>query len=64
MLLTLLAMPGAARQPLRIGGSFSNTGTYAQFGQTAHRGHQLCVKHANEKGGVLEVRDRSPPQIA
>jgi len=38
---------------LRIGSSFSNTGTYAQFGQTVHRGQQLCVKHANEKGGVL-----------
>jgi branched-chain amino acid transport system substrate-binding protein len=42
-----------AQQPIRIGGSFSNTGTYAQLGQTVHRGHQLCVKHANEKGGVL-----------
>ena len=48
------ALPDAeAQQPLRIGGSFSNTGTYAQFGQTVHRGYQLCVKHANEKGGVL-----------
>jgi branched-chain amino acid transport system substrate-binding protein len=42
-----------AQQPLRIGGSFSNTGAYAQLGQTVHRGQQLCVKHANEKGGVL-----------
>jgi branched-chain amino acid transport system substrate-binding protein len=42
-----------AQQPVRIGGSFSNTGTYAQLGQTVHRGHQLCVKQANEKGGVL-----------
>lgn len=42
-----------AQQPLRIGASFSNTGTYAQFGQTVHRGHQLCAKHANEKGGIL-----------
>jgi branched-chain amino acid transport system substrate-binding protein len=42
-----------AQQPIRIGGSFSNTGTYAALGQTVHRGHQLCVKHANEKGGVL-----------
>ncbi len=42
-----------AQQPIRIGGSFSNTGTYAQLGQTVHRGHQLCVKHANEKGGVF-----------
>jgi branched-chain amino acid transport system substrate-binding protein len=45
-----------AQQPIRIGGSFSNTGTYAQLGQTVHRGHQLCVKHANEKGGVLGRR--------
>ena len=42
-----------AQQPLRIGGAYSNTGTYAQLGQTVHRGHQLCVKHANEKGGVF-----------
>jgi branched-chain amino acid transport system substrate-binding protein len=46
-------LPAEAQQPLRIGGSFSNTGTYAQLGQTVHRGHQLCVKHANDKGGVL-----------
>jgi len=56
--LSLVAWLGAlanaeAQQPLRIGASFSNTGTYAQFGQTVHRGQQLCVKHANEKGGVL-----------
>jgi branched-chain amino acid transport system substrate-binding protein len=49
--------PGAdAQQPLRIGGSFSSTGAYAQLGQTVHRGHQLCVKHANEMGGVLGRR--------
>ena len=42
-----------AQQPIRIGASFSNTGTYAQLGQTVQRGHQLCVKHANEQGGVL-----------
>ena len=56
--LSLVAWLGAlanaeAQPPLRIGSSFSNTGTYAQFGQTVHRGQQLCVKHANEKGGVL-----------
>ncbi|MBI4269411.1 MAG: amino acid ABC transporter substrate-binding protein [Candidatus Rokubacteria bacterium] len=48
------ASPDAeAQQPLKIGGSFSGTGTYARLGQTVHRGQQLCVKHANEKGGVL-----------
>jgi hypothetical protein len=45
-----------AQQPLRIGASFSNTGSYAQLGQTVHRGQQLCVKHTNEKGGVLGRR--------
>ncbi len=43
----------AQQQPIRIVGSFSNTGTYAELGQTVTRGHQLCVKHANDKGGVL-----------
>jgi branched-chain amino acid transport system substrate-binding protein len=42
-----------AQPPLRIGASFSNTGAYAQLGQAVHRGQQLCVKHANDKGGVL-----------
>jgi branched-chain amino acid transport system substrate-binding protein len=42
-----------AQPPIRIGGSYSNTGTYAALGQTVQRGHQLCVKHANEGGGVL-----------
>ena len=56
--LSLAAWSGAspdaeAQQPLRIGGSFSGTGTYAQLSQTVHRGQQLCVKHANETGGVL-----------
>ena len=56
--LALVAWLGAwpdaeGQQPLRIGASFSSTGTYAQLGQTVHRGHQLCVKHANDTGGVL-----------
>lgn len=38
---------------MKIGGSFSSTGTYAQLGQTVNRGHRLCVKHANDQGGVL-----------
>jgi branched-chain amino acid transport system substrate-binding protein len=42
--------------PIRIGGSFSNTGTYARLGQTVQRGHQLCVRHANEQGGLLGRR--------
>ena len=45
-----------AQGPIRIGGSLSATGTYAELGQTVNRGHQLCVKQANDKGGVLGRR--------
>ena len=44
-----------AQQPLRIGMSLSQTGLYAAPGQNL-RARQLCVKHANEKGGVLGRR--------
>jgi len=56
-LLVLLAAvcSGAAlaQQPIRIGASLSQTGSFANLGQNQLRGYQLCVKHANEKGGVL-----------
>jgi branched-chain amino acid transport system substrate-binding protein len=42
-----------AQQPIRIGASLSQTGAFAALGQNQLRGYQLCVKHANEKGGVL-----------
>jgi branched-chain amino acid transport system substrate-binding protein len=42
-----------AQQPIRVGASYSKTGTYAELGQTVHRGQSLCVKQANEKGGLL-----------
>jgi branched-chain amino acid transport system substrate-binding protein len=42
-----------AQQPIRIGASLSQTGSFASLGQNQLRGYQLCVKHANEKGGVL-----------
>ncbi len=50
-----LFWPGspAAQKPIRIAGSLSLTGTYAELGQAMQRGNLLCVKHANEKGGVL-----------
>jgi branched-chain amino acid transport system substrate-binding protein len=51
-----LAPATEAQPPLRIGASFSGTGAYAQFGQTVHRGYQLCVKQANERGGILGRR--------
>ena len=46
----------AAQSPLRIGASLSQTGSYAALAQDQLRGYQLCVKHANEKGGVLSRR--------
>ena len=45
-----------AQRPIRIGASASKTGTYAAQGQNQLRGYQLCVKHANDKGGVLGRR--------
>jgi branched-chain amino acid transport system substrate-binding protein len=42
-----------ATAPIRIGASLSLTGTYAALGQNQNRGYQLCVKHVNDKGGVL-----------
>ena len=43
----------AAQAPIRIGASLAQTGVYAAIGQDQLRGYQLCVKHMNEKGGVL-----------
>jgi branched-chain amino acid transport system substrate-binding protein len=42
-----------AQKPIRIGASASKTGTYAALGQNQLRGYELCVKHTNEKGGLL-----------
>ena len=42
-----------AQPPIRIGASLSQTGAGAALGQDQLRGYQLCVKHLNEKGGVL-----------
>ncbi len=60
-----------AQSPIRIGASLSQTGAYADPGQNQLRGYQLCVKHANEQGGVLDRRvelmtadDRSQPSVA
>ena len=46
--------PGAqAQAPIRIGASLSQTGLYAAIAQNQLRGYRLCVKHTNDKGGVL-----------
>lgn len=42
-----------AQPPIRIGASLAQTGVYAAPGQNLLRGYQLCVKHMNDKGGVL-----------
>ena len=62
-------MPVAEAQlPIRIGAALPRTGLYATLGQNQLRGYQLCVKHTNEKGGVLGRKlelvvydDRSDP---
>jgi branched-chain amino acid transport system substrate-binding protein len=73
-LVSILLSLGAvaeAQPPIRIGASVSQTGAYALLGQNQLRGYQLCVKHTNEKGGVLGRRlelvaedDRSEPAAA
>jgi len=46
-----------AQQPIRVGASVSQTGAlYGLIGQNQLRGYQLCLKHTNEKGGVLGRR--------
>ena len=42
-----------AQPPIRIGASPAQTGAFAATGQSQLRGYQLCVKHTNDKGGVL-----------
>jgi branched-chain amino acid transport system substrate-binding protein len=68
-----VALAGSARaqQPIRIGASMSQTGSFAELGQNQLRGYQLCVKQANDKGGVLGRRielliedDKSQPAEA
>lgn len=72
LLTYVLAVPSAhAQQPIRIGASISASGSFAALGQNQLRGYQLCVKHANEKGGVLGRKlelitedDQSQPAVA
>ena len=42
-----------AQPPVRIGASASRNGSYAALGQNQLRGYELCVRHTNDKGGLL-----------
>ena len=48
-----VALVAEAQPPIRIGATLSQTGGVADIGQGVLRGYQLCVKHLNDKGGVL-----------
>lgn len=51
---TVLTGPFAeAQPPIRIGASASMTGRHAALSANQLRGYQLCVKHTNDKGGLL-----------
>ena len=52
-LASVVARVAEAQPPIRIGATLSQTGVYATSGQNQLRGYQLCVKHVNDKGGVL-----------
>ena len=55
--LSIGVTPGVqAQAPLRVGASLSQTGQFTPLALKQLRGYQLCVKHANDKGGVLGRR--------
>lgn len=49
----LLSGPTHAQVPIRIGGSLSITGTYAELGMSHERGYRVCIKQVNDRGGVI-----------
>jgi branched-chain amino acid transport system substrate-binding protein len=67
-----LAAIADAQPPIRIGASLSYSGAFKALSQNqVGRGYALCVKHTNEKGGVLGRKlelvledDRSEPATA
>jgi len=66
-----IAVTAHAQAPIRIGASLSQTGSYANLGENRLRAYQLCVKDANQKGGVLGRKielvvedDQSNPKVA
>lgn len=52
-ILTALSPAESQSPPIRVGVSAGTTGQFAALGQNQVRGHQLCVKDINDKGGVL-----------
>jgi branched-chain amino acid transport system substrate-binding protein len=48
-----LAVSAHAQAPIRIAGSLPISGTYAELGKGHERGYAVCLKQANERGGVL-----------
>ncbi|MCI0529221.1 MAG: amino acid ABC transporter substrate-binding protein [Nitrospira sp.] len=60
-----------AKGPIRIGGSMSLTGRFAEDGNYNHQGYLLWAKHVNAKGGLLGrsvelliYDDQSDPQTS
>ena len=54
MKMSLGLAPGAhAQAPIKIGASIAQTGASASLAKIQLHGYQMCVKHTNEKGGVL-----------
>ena len=49
----VVAGPGLAQQPIRIGASIAITGRDQVQGGYVRDGYLLCQKHVNEKGGVV-----------
>jgi branched-chain amino acid transport system substrate-binding protein len=63
--------PSEAQQPIRIGATMSETGSWATQGIPGRNGYLLCRKHVNAKGGLLGRKvefliydDKSEPKTA
>jgi branched-chain amino acid transport system substrate-binding protein len=55
--LTAAALTTAqAQAPIRIAGSLPISGKYAELGKGHERGYRVCLKQANDRGGVLGRR--------
>ncbi len=50
---TGIAAPAPAEQPIRFGASLSTTGKYAALGELLRDGYLLCQKDINAQGGLL-----------